>query len=128
MFQFDADLKTVDTGIWMDFQGSSFLIAHISNMRFQRSLARLQQPHRRKINEGTLDPRVNKDLLCKAMSEGILLDWRNVGGQGAKDVPYTQAAAYTALSKNPEFRDFVSDVATSLANYRTIELEEAGND
>lgn len=128
MFKFDADTPAVDSGVWTKFNGSEFLIAHISNMRFQRALARLQQPHRRKIESGTLDPQVNKEILCKAMAEGVLLDWRNVGSQASDEpVQYTPQAGYTALLRSTEFRDFVSDFAMQLANFREAEIEELGN-
>ena len=54
MFQIDKDLSALDKGVWTEWSGSSFLIAHISNMKFQRALSRLQQPHRRKIEQGTI--------------------------------------------------------------------------
>lgn len=125
---FDADLTTVDTGVWRDFDGSSFLIAHMSTIRFQRSLSRYQQPHRRKIESGTLDPQVSKEITCKAMAEGVLLDWRGVGSKksGESDVPYSVEAGYKALMGNAEFRDFVSFTAMDLANFRQDEVEELG--
>lgn len=127
MFQFDADLTSTETGTWTEFQGSRLLIAHISNMRFQRTLARLQQPYRRKIESGSMDPQTSKDILCKAISEGILLNWENVGSRtGTEPVQYTPAAGYTALTKNAEFRDFVSDFASNLANYRESEADDLG--
>lgn len=126
---FDADITTVDTGVWQEFDDAEFLIAHISNLKFQRALARLQQPHRRKLENGTLDPQVNRDILCKAMAEGVLLDWRKVGSKetGAKDVPYSAKAGQTMLIKNAEFRDFVSAFAVELANFKQAEVEALGN-
>lgn len=126
--KYDADITITETGVWEEFDGSEFLIAHISNLRFQRALARLQQPHRRKLENGTLDPEVNKRILAQAMSEGILLDWRKVGSKtGETDVPYTAKAGYQALMGNAEFRDFVSGFAVELANFKQTEVEELGN-
>ncbi len=126
MFQFDADLTSTETGAWAEFQGSQFLIAHISNMRFQRTLARLQQPYRRKIENGSMDPQTSKDILCRAMSEAILLDWKDVANTDGEATKYTPAAGNTALSKNAEFRDFVSDFAVNLSNFRDQEAEDLG--
>ena len=124
---FDADLNTVDTGVWQKFDGSEFLIAHMSNMRFQRALSRLQQPHRRRIETSTLDPQVNKEILCRAMAEGILLDWRGVKSkENQNDVPYTPDNGYRALMGNADFRDFVSFIAMEMANFRASEVEELG--
>lgn len=124
----DADFSAIDEGVWTEFDGSSFKIAHISNAKFQRALARLQQPHMRKIQEGRLDPDLNKRILTQAMSEGILVDWRNVKTRKGEDVPFKADSAHKALLANVEFRDFVSDFATSISNYRAEEVEALGND
>ena len=123
----DADLSTVDEGVWTEFDDSRFKIAHISNLKFQRALARLQQPHMRKITEGRLDPAVNKSILCQAMSEGILMDWKDVKTKSGEDVPFSSKAANTALLANVEFRDFVSDFATNIGHYRDEQVAELGN-
>lgn len=126
MFQFDADLQSLDTGVWTTFLESKFKIAHISNIRFQRLLAKYQQPHRQKIERGSLDPQTSKDLLCRAMSEGILLDWENVVDGENKPVTYSPQSGFVALTKNVEFREFVTDFATNLANYRDEEALDLG--
>lgn len=126
MFQFDADLNAIDAGVWAEWSGSRFLIAHISNMRFQRVLARLQQPHRKKLEAGNLDPQVSRDILCKAMAETVLLDWDKVKSQSGDITQYSVQNALHALQKNPEFRDFVAEFASQMANYRAEEVEDLG--
>lgn len=126
MFQFDADNSAFDEGVWRTYQGSRFRIAHISNIPFQRLLARLQQPHRKKMEQGNLDPQVGKELLCEAMSQKILLDWQDVRDKSGNMVPYTPSAGMKALMGDPEFRDFVSDVAASVSNFRSEEVAELG--
>ncbi len=126
-FVYDADLTAIDAGVWLEFSGSKFLIAHMTNLKFQRALARLQQPHRKKIENGTLDPGVNKQIVCKALSEAIVLGWKDVIAKSGQPVEYSPEAAFTALMKNGEFRDFVSDSAMNLTNFREEEVEELGN-
>lgn len=126
MFNLDADVSKFDEGIWEEFGGSSFLIAHISNTRFQRALAKYQLPHRRKIQEGTLDPEKNKEIVAKAMSEAILLNWKNVCQGDKKVVDYTPDLGFKALMKDAEFRDFVTEVAMSTAKFKSEEVEELG--
>lgn len=127
-FTYDEETPTLDTGVWKEFEGSKFLIAHISNMKFQRALARLQQPHKRKIEQGTIDPQVNKQIVAKAMAEGLLLDWKDVKNKEGAQTPYSTKAAEVALMKKPEFRDFVSDVSMNLEQFREEEIESVGND
>lgn len=127
MFKFDADLSECETGVWVDFEGSSFLVAHISNMKFQRALARNQQPHRKKIESGSLDPQIHREVICKSMSEAILLDWKNVGAVSENaGIKYTPANGFVALTRNTEFRDFISEFATNLSNYRSQEVDDLG--
>ena len=125
---FDADISLTDTGVWRDFGDAKFLIAHISNLKFQRALARYQQPHRRALENGTIDPQVQRDILCKAMSEGILLDWQGVTSRVTKaPEPFSPKSALTMLKGNAEFRDFVSEIAAQIANFRQQEAEDLGN-
>jgi len=128
MFTVDADLSQLESGVWGEFSGSEFLIAHISNKKFQRCLARLQQPHKKKLEQGTLDPIVNRDILAKAMAEGLVLDWRRVVNSTKQDVPYTKEAVESALKADPEFRDWVSEYALNLANFRKEVIDEMGED
>jgi len=126
MFQIDADLSSLESGVWEEYQDSKFLIAHISNVKFQRALARYQQPHRRKITEGTLDPEKNKEIVARAMSEAVLLDWKNVVDASKQEVKYTPQLAYQALMRDPEFRDFVSEFAMAMSNFKSAEVDEMG--
>lgn len=125
-FKADADIKEVDSGSWGEFQGCQFLITHTSSTRFQRALSRNQQPHRKKIEQGTLDPEVNRDIICKAMSEGMLLDWKGVTNSAGETVPYTPEAGLRALKGQVDFRDFVSEFSMSINNFRKQEIEEVG--
>lgn len=122
MFDADEENDLVANGVWKEFKGSEFLIAHLSSVTFQRALARHQQPHTKKLQEGKLDPEINRQVVAKAMSEGLLLDWRKV----KNNVTYTPKLGYAALMKQPDFRDFVSSTAADLTNYLKEEAEELG--
>ena len=126
MFQYDADNSALDEGVWRTYQGSKFKIAHVSNIGFQRLLAKLQQPHRKKLEQGALDPQTSKEMLCEAISQKVLLDWQDVRDKSGERTPYSSAAGFKALMGDPEFRDFVSDVAASAANFRDEEVKELG--
>lgn len=123
---FDADLSAVDAGVWKSFEGSDFLVAHISNMKFQRALARLQQPFRRKLQEGTLDPKQNQAIVCEAMAEGVLLDWKKVQRTDRTEVPYNKANCLELLKRNPEFRDWLTEVSTQMSHFRDEEVKDLG--
>ena len=124
--EFDADLSKIDDGVWKEYDNSTFLVAHISNRKFQRALAREQQPHKRKLQDGTIDPEINKSIVCKAMAEGVLLNWKGVVTRRGEEVPYSKENALSLLQRDPGFRDWVTDVATSMMNFRDEEVKELG--
>lgn len=127
MFKFNADTSKLAEGSWFNYQGSEILIAHLSNIKFQRTLAKLQQPFRKKLEAGTLDPKVQRDILAQAMSEAIVLDWKKVVDKDGVETPYTPKNALIALQNDPEFRDFVAECAANAAAFRDDEKEEVGN-
>jgi hypothetical protein len=125
---FDLNKTTAEresSGVWADFNGGKFKIAHTNNMVFQREITRLQSPFRKKIDKGNLDPKIQLDIMCKAMARGILLDWKNVGAEG-KEVEFSEESAINVLSLNSDLREFVQDYALDLENYRDEELEDTG--
>jgi|SRR4249920_1572132 hypothetical protein len=126
MLNIDQGMPLAETGSWASYAGSEFLIAHLTSIRFQRELATLQQPYRKKIESGSMDPKVSKELLCKAMARGLVLDWKKVVDSSQNEIPFSVEAAYKALMNNPEFREFISDFAANLENFREAELEEVG--
>jgi hypothetical protein len=128
MFQYDADNSKVDDGIWKEYRGSKFLIAHLSNMKFQRALAKHQQPYRKKLENGTMDPKTQRQVLGLAMAEGLLLDWKDVVAKDNSPTPYSKEAALTALIKSADLRDFVTEVAGNMSLFIDEEDGEVGED
>ena len=94
-------------------------------MSFQRELARLQQPYARKIDKGTIDPKISLDILAEALSKHVLLDWKNVGANG-EEIEYTPEIAKKVIIANDELRGFVSDFSIELENFKQEALEEEG--
>jgi len=120
-----ADQNKQTNGTWVEYQDSEFLIAHTSNNVFQRTLGKLQAPHRKKIDKGTLDPGTSKAILCQSMAQGLLLDWKNVVNSAGDVVPYSKESAAKALKFDEDFREFVQEYATDLDNFRSEAIEEA---
>ena len=127
MFVFNKKNESVSQGVWADFGGSKFLISHYGANKFQRTLNRLQQPHRRKIEKGTLDPVEGKNLLCKAMAESLIHDWSNVIDTTGTVVAFSVENCEIALQSNDEFREFVQEFSQSLENFKSEDEKEMGN-
>lgn len=126
MINIDKDNSLLTAGVWMEYEESRFLVTHMSNVAFQRAVMRRQAPHKSKIDKGTLDPAIMRELMTKAMAETLVLGWENVvDGEGNK-VPFTPEACHKALKNNEDLRDYISDFAMNLDNFREEKKEELG--
>jgi len=86
------------------------------------------RPVKKQIQNSTLSPEENESLLCAAMAEGLLLDWEGVGrideatGK-AVAMGYSVENAKQVLQENYELREFVSEFADSLDNFKREYVE-----
>ena len=125
MFVIDAiNPKAESEGIWFDFMGSKFKIASTSSSAYQKRLAKLYHPHRRKIEQGKLDPDIGNELIAKALAGSILTDWKDVSDIEGNDVAFSKEVAKTALMVNEDLREFVMESATDIDGFRQ-EFKEA---
>jgi len=126
---FNSEVATIDlerNGTWTDYEGSKFLVAHVNNPDFQRAFTRLQLPHKRKVDKGTLDAKISLDIQCKALAIGVVLDWKNVTNNAGTTVPYSRDEAEKVLRRNGEFREFIAEFAMDVGNFREEVVVEAG--
>lgn len=123
----DQDNQDAEEGVWAKYRGSEFKIVHSGNAKFQRALSRLQAPHRRKIEKGSMDPVESKDLICTAMSEGLVIGWRGVIDSAKNEVPFSKSACAQALRNNSDLREFVQEFAVDLDNFRVEQIDSEGN-
>lgn len=126
---FNIDTNTVEQekkGVWKDYKGSKFLIAHTNNPGFQKLYSRLQLPHRKAIDKGRLDPDISLDIIVKSLSKHVLLDWKDVVDNSGNSVPYSIESAEKVLRTNTEFREFVTEVSTDIGQFVEEERKELG--
>ena len=112
-----VDKKAQKSGVWTAFEGSEFLIASTSSSAYQKRVAVLRKPLAKQIDKGTVDPDDLINMLCTALSEHILLDWKGVEGDKNVEIDYTQYRGLEAMKDNDDFREFVSDFGSTQANY-----------
>jgi hypothetical protein len=125
---FDVDSINKDKtckGVWGEYLGGEFLVAHTSNLDFQREFNRLQAPHRKKIDKGKLDPKIQAELLCKAIGRHLLLDWKNVGSKG-NELEFDTDVAINVLMNNEDLRDFIQEFSMDIDNFRDEGLDSSG--
>lgn len=109
-----------ETGVWATYEGSEFLIAHLTSPAFTRKKKQLERPHERAIKAGKLSDETTTDILATCIAETILLDWKGVTDfedEKEAEVPYDSELAKQALKEDAEFLNFVISVASDQANY-----------
>ena len=125
MFVVDAiDPKAETEGLWSEFMGAEFKISSASNSGYQKRLAKMYLPYRRKIEQGKLDPEIGQELIARALAGNILKDWKGVYTSDGKELKFSVDAAKDALQANEDLRDFVLEQASDISNFRTEFKEE----
>ena len=96
----------IRNGLWFGLGKTELKIAHSSNQRFKGALA-----------SKLVDGKISVKDACKAMAEGILVDWKSLKHLDGSDVPYSIDMATYALLTNKDLREYVETVSSNLENY-----------
>ena len=119
-----ADPKLEKAGVWLEYRdGSQVKVARAGNQVFSRAHAARMKPHLRKQRDGNMDAEVETRILCEAIAEGILVDWKGFEEDG-KELKYTKARASALLISSMDFRNEVVELAATEA-YFHADFEEA---
>jgi len=122
---FGTDSTKEQEGVWYDIaEGLRMKIARIGNPLYQKRFQALSKPYRRSIRRGTLSDDVAEKLLVQCLSETIVLDWEGVEDEGV-EILYSKDAAVTLLTKYPELRNYINDIANELEGFQEELNEEA---
>jgi len=122
---FGTDSTKEQEGVWYDIaEGLRMKIARIGNPLYQKRFQALSKPYRRSIRRGTLSDDVAEKLLVQCLSETIVLDWEGVEDEGM-EIPYSKDAAVALLTKYPELRNYINDIANELEGFQEELNEEA---
>jgi len=124
---FETDANKSNDGVWCPVDTETEVkIARYGNKNFQRSLQREMAPYKRIINTGAMKDDVADKIMCTALAEGILVDWRGMK-YGGEDLPYSIEAAVEILM-NPKLRDFrqlVVELSQEMELFREEEVAES---
>ena len=119
-FVIDAFDEKKQDGTWIDYDGSRFLVAWSGNPKYiaaDKRIKRVNRVSEQKAYDKISDDK-KKEILCEALSEGVLLGWEDVILSDGSDFPYTQDNAKKALLMNHEFLTWVLENAVENDNYR----------
>lgn len=112
-------------GVWQPVLDGEVRVARIDNPKAARLFQRYTRPYRRQIDNGTMDPAKQEEIMCRVLSEAVLLDWRGLEEDGQPLPPYSPEEGFRVLSEYRELRDMVRDYAQDAQAYRDHELEDA---
>lgn len=123
---YKVDPVKVTDGVWEDFgDGTSILLARMGNSYYEKELKKLATPYKRQIRTNTVSDTVYNDLINKAVSKTVILNWKGLKEDG-KEIKYSPEKAYELLS-NPIYRDFrelILAIAQEIEIFKEIEKEE----
>lgn len=103
-------------GAWTVYRGVGLKIARNGNPNFKRIFARLSRPHRKSIEQNSMDEDLALGLLCEAISESILVNWKDFK-IGDTVIEYSHANAKQLLKNDPDCLQFVQEFSKDLNNY-----------
>lgn len=117
------DDKAAQDGTWTEYRGVSLKIARSNNERFAQSFLRGSRPYRKEINANALDNKIAERILCEALAEGILVDWKDFVIEG-QEIPYSVENATSLMRDDPDCREFVQEFSKDLNNFLVQDKEE----
>lgn len=123
---FKNDQTLESEGIWFMISDEvGFKIRRFggaNSHRIKAAMAKHYKPYARQIENGTLDPDKEKDIMLKVFIESCMLDWKGVEIDGElKD--YSKEIAIPFFQELPELADTLSQYALDSKNFR----EDLGN-
>jgi len=122
---YKIDEAKEEEGVWEDIgENSRVKVARMSSKKYTEELDRILKPHRRSLRRGTLNESIIETAMIRAMSKHILLDWEGLTIKG-QPIEYTPGNCHKVLTEFPEFRDQVTEIATSFDLFKAEEEAEA---
>ena len=122
------DLDKEKEGVWVDIDATTRLcIARMYNPKFNKLFEKLAAPYKNAVKRGMLGDDKANELMNKAISKTILIDWEGLTSDG-KPLKYSPDTAFDILNdkRYVTFRQMILDVAEDEAVYRAEEIEETG--
>lgn len=122
-----TDEHLAKDGVWVPLDGETKLcIAQWLNHNHRQYLQKALDPYKRALATKTMKDDVMEDLEIIGIAKCVLLGWEGLTDNG-KPVEYSEGAAIKYLG-DPTlrwFRDFVTEQAQDISNFRAAVAEEA---
>lgn len=95
-----------------------------NNTRYGKLLGERMKPHRRQMENGTLDDKVADRIIYEIYADTVILGWEGVTDQNDKPLEYTRENCIKLLTDLPDLFREIQEHATKLENFRQAALEE----
>lgn len=103
-----TDNKKQEEGVWTQYMGVDVRIARSTKPSYVAEVARRMKVFKTGSRRNGVDATEVIDQACRAISNHILLEWKNFRIKG-EEVEYNKENAYDLLKNDPDFKDFVID-------------------
>ena len=129
-----TDESAAKDGVWVDFYGGSRLrIASTHSPSYKSKLTKLARANRLILDDSNPENyEAVQKITAEAIASTVLLDWEgihwpNPDGTITYNVPYSPKLGMQALLKSDKFRDFVTEEAGRVSNFKKDLAEAAKN-
>jgi len=116
---FGTDKVKEDEGTWIDMgDGAKIKVARMGNPKYTKEFQRLTKPYRQAIRRGTIQEELAEKLLIEALAKHILIGWVGITDDNDKEIAYSTENSIMLLTELKDFRDYVTEQATSIENFK----------
>ena len=129
-----TDASSAKEGVWVDFYGGSRLrIASTHSPSYKSKLTKLARTNRLILDDSNPENyEAVQKITAEALATTVLLDWEGIhwpqpDGTITHNVAYSPKLGIQALLKSDKFRDFVTEEAGRVANFKKELIEAAKN-
>ena len=129
-----TDETSAKEGVWVDFYGGSRLrIASTHSPTYKSKLTKLARANRLILDDSNPENyEAVQKITAEALATTVLLDWEGIhwpqpDGTVTRNVAYSPKLGIQALLKSDKFRDFVTEEAGRVSNFKKELIEAAKN-
>jgi len=123
---YKTDKKIETEGIWfLISENVGFLIKRFGGYNapdVKAALAKHYKPYAKQVDNGTISPEKEREILAKSFVDSVVLDWKGVEID-EKIVPFSKEVAIPFFLGLPDLMDALTTYASNADNYR----EDLGN-
>lgn len=133
IFETDEDLE--NAGIWLDYGDFRIKVASAGqgNKKYVRYAEKALKPIRRAMQAGAVSNERSMAIMCDIYAKTIILDWQvksddtwkpGIEGREGEILPFNKEEVQKVFEALPNLFMDIQEQATSISNFRKVEIEE----